>query len=283
MRKDDKSLNRDSTEETQPKFNMTNTTNLQVLPLREIEDKSKKSKKIIHPNLPKIPFLCSVVGATGTGKTVAISNLLLNKYMFGGKPHAFDRVYIFSPSIYLDNSAKHLLENFTCFAEYNDTILDNILKLQQEYEKEEMPNILIVLDDSIGTEAMARSSKISFFLSRYRHWNCSVIISVQHFRSIVSLGRANATDAIIFNIPNAKELEKIDEEWGAMYQNQFLSLYLQATDKQFGFLYLKLRKIPPEAYRNFTEKLTYKTRQDLTEEARKDPDLLLNKKTCTFV
>ena len=68
-----------------------NTTNLKVLPLREIEDKSKKVKKQIHPNLPKIPFLCSIVGATGTGKSVAISNMLLNKFMYGGKVNAFDR------------------------------------------------------------------------------------------------------------------------------------------------------------------------------------------------
>ena len=48
MRKDEKSLNRDSTEETQPKYNMANTTNLQVLPLREIEDKTKKTKYCIQ-------------------------------------------------------------------------------------------------------------------------------------------------------------------------------------------------------------------------------------------
>ena len=234
-----------------------NTNNLKVLPLREIEDKGRKSKKQIHPNLPQIPFLCSIVGATGTGKSGAISNMLLNKFMYGGKVNAFDRVYIFSPSIYLDRSSKHLLENFTCFSEYRDDILDSILKRQEEYDRNEMPNICIVLDDSIGTEAMARSSKITFFLSRYRHWNCSVMISVQHFRSIPSLGRANGTDALVFKIPNAKELDKINEEWGAMFMDKFLSLYEEATAEKYNFLYLKLRAIPPEAYRNFTVKLNY--------------------------
>lgn len=231
--------------------------NLKVLPLREIKDNKKKTKKEIHPNLPQIPFLLSIVGATGTGKSVAISNMLLNKFMYGGANHAFDRVYIFSPSIYLDKSSKHLLDAFTCFSEYRDDILDGILHRQQEHDPDEMPNICIILDDSIGTDAMARSSKISFFLSRYRHWNCSVIMSVQHFRSIVSLGRANSTDAIIFKIPNAKELEKINEEWGAMYENQFLDLYKRATAERYGFLYLKLREIPPAAFKNFTEQLTY--------------------------
>lgn len=240
------------------------TSNLEVLPLRE-ENDDKVIRKKIHPNLPQPNFLLVTIGATGTGKTVATANLLLNKYMYGGKPHAFARVYIFSPSIFLDDSSKYLVDNFTCFPEYTDEILGNILESQEEFTKDEMPNICIVLDDSIGTKAMNRSSKISYFLSRYRHWNCSVMINSQHFRSVVSLARANATDAIIFQIPNEKELSKVEEEWGGMYENQFLSLYRQATSERFNFLYLKLRKIPAEAYHNFTSQLNYSSKKKIAD------------------
>ena len=238
----------------------TDTSMLSVLPLREEKDK-RTNRKVIHPNLPQPNFLLVTIGATGTGKTVCTANLLLNKYMFGGKPHAFARVYIFSPSIFLDDSSKFLVENFTCFPEYTDEILSNILESQEEYPKEEMPNICIVLDDSIGTKAMNRSSKISYFLSRYRHWNCSVMINSQHFRSVTSLARANCTHAIIFKIPNQRELEKIDEEWGGMYDDHFMSLYKQAVSERFNFLYLKLRKIPAEAYHNFQTQLNYTTKK----------------------
>ena len=42
-----------------------------------------------------------------------------------------------------------------------------------------------------------------------------------------------------------------------MYENQFLELYKQATAERYGFLYLKLREIPPAAFKNFTKQLTY--------------------------
>ena len=228
---------------------------LTILPITPLKDTEKLS---YHPNLPSVKknrgFILNLVGSTASGKTTLINNLLLNKNFWGGSKNAFDSVYIFSPSIYMDDSCRFLKEHFDCFTSYDDNILSSILKTQEQYEVKDMPRICIVIDDSVGM--IGRSSKLNHFLSRYRHWNCNVIMSVQSFKAISPIGRANATDVCLMNgITNSKEWDKILEEYDSMYKGQLTSLYRQATAEPYNFLYLKMRANPPEAYHNFQQQL----------------------------
>ena len=229
-------------------------TPLKVLPLKPILESSSKK---YHPMLPSINrnrgFLGLLIGSTSCGKTTLLNNLLLNKNMWGGKKNAFDQVHIFSPSINLDDSARFLREHFNTYEMYDDKILDNILEGQEEYPKEQMPKICIVIDDSIGM--IGRNAKLNSFLSRYRHWNCNVLFSVQHFRSLDTIARANGTHIWVFNLPNLREVEKMNEEYGGLYQDNFMDLYRQATKDKYNFLYLKTKQNPPEAFHNFDEKI----------------------------
>ena len=68
---------------------------------------------------------------------------------------------------------------------------------------------------------------------------------------------------MIFAVPNEKEFEKLDEELGGIYGGQFRKLYEEATNEKYHFLYLKLRELPAEAYKNFDRKLIYTPSQSL--------------------
>ena len=141
-----------------------------------------------------------------------------------------------------------------------------ILKNQQSFSVKDMPKICIVIDDSVGM--INRTAQLNHFLSRYRHYNCNVIISVQSFKGISPIGRANATDVILMNgICNTKEWEKISDEYDAQYKGQLKRLYDEATEKPYNFLYLKMRANPAEAYHNF-QKLIYNGKTEKKKKSR---------------
>ena len=239
-------------------------SSMKVIPVKPFFDDDEKE---YHDLLPSIKrnrgSLITILGSTASGKTTLINNLLLNKNMWGGDncKGAFDEVYIFSPSIHLDDSCRFLREHFITFDMYSDEKLQEILDEQMTYEKKKMPKLMIVIDDSVGM--IHSNSTLNHFLSRYRHWNTNVILSSQAFRALAPIARTNTTHSMIFAVPNEKEFEKLDEELGGIYGGQFRRLYEEATNEKYHFLYLKLRELPAEAYKNFDRKLIYTPSQSL--------------------
>ena len=49
--------------------------------------------------VPKLPMRSMLVGPSGSGNTVLLTNMILDMYK-----GCFSRIYIWSPSIYLDNT-----------------------------------------------------------------------------------------------------------------------------------------------------------------------------------
>lgn len=238
----------------------TEHSNMKVVPIRPLEMKDDAVN--YHPHLPKITrnngSITLLIGPTSSGKTSVINWLLLNSNAWGGKKSAFENVYIFSPSVECDDSCRFLREYFECYTEYKDEYLKAILNKQEEFPKKDRPKGMIIIDDSVGNNAMKRGGTLQAFLSRYRHWNMNVIISVQSFRALSTIARANATNILIFNgIYNSKEFEKIEEEYDDMYKCALKRCYNKFAPEKYDFLHLKLRKNPPEMYKGFHQKINY--------------------------
>lgn len=232
---------------------------LDILPIKPLDIKETKS---YHPHLPSIDrnrgSLILIVGSQNSGKTTIINNLLLSKHFWGGKESAFDGgVFIFSPSLDLDDSCRFLREQFECYTEYKNEYLEEIIKRQKEYPKDKMPKIMIVIDDSSGL--IDRNSNINHFLTRFRHSNANIILSIQNFKSLSPIARSNASAVLLMNgIINDKEMFKIEEEYDGQYKGTLKYMYEEYANTPYSFLYMKVRKNPPEAYRNFTEPIEWK-------------------------
>jgi hypothetical protein len=223
-------------------------TNKKVPKVLKVKDEAPSEKfDDIHKNLPQMPSLCLIIGSVRSGKSNLLTNYFCNPDFYKDK---FDIVKFISTTLHTDNKGKILSKHFDCMDHYEDHIINDIKKSQGQYEdKSERPTYALVMDDVL-TKDFKKSNDVSFFSTRFRHYIDFYIIAVQSFRAVSGMIRNNATDIIICKQQNAKELEKIAEEYGDMVggRDKFMELYNEAHKDRYSFLYLKLSENPAEAY-----------------------------------
>ncbi len=229
-----------------------------ILPVLDPQNTSARPH---HPFLPKVDVdvqgggsLLLMIAPVKCGKSTIISNLFLNEDFYGQE--FFDDVKIISNTIKNDVTSRFLNKAFEVYDFYSDEIIDGIVENQKKFDKEDQPQIAVVLDDCLGS--IKRESKINHLSSRYRHFNIKMlIISSQKFTGSVSpIIRANATDVIIGSpFPNQKELLRVAEEYGDLFggADNWLRLYRKATPNKYDFCYMDLQSNPPLLYHNFSK------------------------------
>ncbi len=239
-------------------------SDLTIKPVKRLEINDDND---FHPNLPCIQrnngSTILLIGTTGAGKTSIINNLIYNKNMWGKnekRPNgAFDGIFVWSPSIFLDDSARFLLQDFTCKDTFEDSDLENIKDNQLLLPKEERGKLLLVIDDSVGLSVLKMKSALTYWATRNRHLNANIIVSLQNYRAANSIIRNNAKCIImLYGIYNQKELEKINDECGDIYRGTLLFCYRKYANKKYSFLTLYPREVPCRMILNFTTEIDWK-------------------------
>ena len=219
--------------------------------LKDYNCKQSKYSDVV----PKLPMRSMLVGPSGGGKTVLLTNMILDIYR-----DCFSRVYVWSPSINVDSTWKpvkdyirdHIKPNDRekCyFDSYEPSELEQVIKTQQkviDYQKEQkhkdLYQILIVIDDFADDTNFTRKSTLLHQLYiRGRHYMISTITSTQVYKQISPIVRKNMTHLFIYRLRNYGDLEAIIEEMSAIYDKKtLLQIYHEAISEPYSFLYINL-------------------------------------------
>jgi GTPase SAR1 family protein len=209
---------------------------------------SKQSKV---EDVPILPMRSLIIGPSASGKTYLLNNLITNIYK-----KCFERVYIFSQSIYLDRTydpiketQKEIKNEDLYFETFDESALQNIInnhsriisKLKEE-KMSEMYNICIVIDDFIDDRRISNNSKaLNSLFIRGRHSFISTICLIQKYISVSPMIRLNVSALMIFKLKNMKDLNALLDETSALInKKKLLEIYERAIEEKYNFLYINL-------------------------------------------
>ena len=190
-------------------------------------------EKFLYPNHP---VRCIITGPSECGKSIFLTNLILNIF------NEYDKIYIYSPSLYQD-----LYQKLTkCFSNYIpiniipnilneedlDIVIDEIVKNEDfqksDCETETFNNIeelkfpqefgnksIIILDDL--NEKEINNDKIQAMFKRGRHNNLSIFIISQDYCELPKRTiRANGNIYHIFKPNNFRDVQNLYQDKASM-------------------------------------------------------------------
>jgi len=232
--------------------------------------------------LAPLPTTALLTAQSNSGKGVLLSNLFLNPRLYRG---CFDRIFVFSHSMYTDWNWKELMKyseevmhvnpqrEKTFFDTMDEKELAKIIDRQTRLAdtakkriaaggmKNQLPAIAVVLDDFVDDARFAKNSTlITMLASRSRHLNISLFASCQKFRAVQNTLRMAARTIYVWKLrSNADYMALEDEVTGAVSREQFRQIYLRAVnDRPFSFLTIRLDAKDPRDmfFIRFDERLT---------------------------
>ena len=241
--------------------------------IKPIDVKEFTSKQSKYEVVGKLPLRDIILGPSGAGKGVLLSNMILDIYK-----GCFDRIFIFSPSIDVDKTwipVKEYIEKSQkvdtkkeklYYDHYDAEALENIVSTQHKVAEHmktkgytKIFQILIIVDDFADDPVFSRHSKLLHALfTRGRHSFISTIVSTQKYRAISNIIRVNATNLYVFRLRYGGDLESLMDELNALTDKKtLLQLYNAGTAEPFSFLVIKLnaKKLNDMFYIRYEKKL----------------------------
>ena len=193
------------------------------------------------PYIPDHPYRILIIGGSGTGKTNALLNLILNQ------PY-IDKIYLYAKDPYeakyqfLINKRERVginrLNNPKAFIEYfND--MHKVYKNIDNYNPDKENKILIVFDDMIADMIKNKelNSVVTELFIRGRKLNISLVFITQSYFKVPKNVRLNTSHFFIMKIPNKRELQQIAINHSSdINTGDFIEIYRKCTDKPYSFL-----------------------------------------------
>lgn len=215
---------------------------LDVLVVKKENYKMHPKDAKLNPILAKHCFIQLLIAPPKCGKSNLIGNFLCNSNFYG--LDYWDEIMYFSPTADVDKTTKSFLnkmDNVSVISDHPslknlDFIIRELINEQLEKDDEERERKLLVFDDCVGY--FNKSEALGDLSTRYRHYNISVLICSQQYRKIPLILRNCATSLIFFNLANDREFDKIFDEFGHSFGQNFLQVVLPYLKEPHSFIFL---------------------------------------------
>lgn len=201
-----------------------------------------KGETVPYPLVNKSGFLYQISGASGSGKSNLLINLINKKKKNGVKQSyrkIFDDILFVSPSKNtIKNNPLADLEESKIFDEFNDDVLDKLDEILDDNKEEEEPkNTLLILDDvAVALKDASLQRRFINFSNNRRHLGLNIIIITQVFNQLPPQIRKNLNLLFIFKPKTKQELESLIKDYFIMNKEKVLDLFDFVFKSRYDFL-----------------------------------------------
>lgn len=175
--------------------------NLDIKPLP-----TNANKHVVPPLMDQInlkhPFSLSIIGNTGSGKTVLCLNLVTNPQMYGGY---FDEIHLFGLTVESDNTWDILkLPKRQIHSKPNSlipelrTLLDKQKRDVEVMGVHRVKKICIIFEDATANRKLLNSSEYIEAYVQNRHYGCTTIAMCHKYHAQTRVCRLNSNHIMVF-------------------------------------------------------------------------------------
>ena len=150
---------------------------------------------------PEKKFRFCIIGASSSGKSMLIRNLLLRPE-FGYKDYYGENIFVISETLNLEEDGWKCL-NLPA-THYLDHWDEGIVSEMIDYSSKQPNGCLFLLDDMAASGAMNshKAGLLDKMFFQLRHSKGSVIVSVQNYKSLTPKMRNNSSAVCCFQLTN---------------------------------------------------------------------------------
>jgi adenylylsulfate kinase-like enzyme len=230
------------------------TSSFKIEPLATLKDKIKQPPAAEQNVVPQINSAVLFVGATGSGKSTVLVNLLKRKELLGG---AFERIFLISPTAKSDDVQKHLevpeediIDNLREAPEVLEQIMDSQREEIISKGAHKAPLYALVYDDVVGDRDLMKHENFVKTFIACRHYNMTTFLCSQSYTAVPRRVRLQAMNIFYFKGSNS-EAELLAEEYAppGLNKKDTLKLISFATGDKYNFLHINKRVPFEERYR----------------------------------
>ena len=193
------------------------------------------------PFIPDHPYRILIIGASRSGKTNTLLDLINNQ-------PDIDNIYLYAKNPYEDKyqflikkresiGIKHFNDP-KAFIEFSND-MEGVHKNINDCNLDKENKILVIFDDMITD--MINNKKLNSIVTelfiRGRKLNISLVFITQSYFKVPKDVRLNTTHFFIMKIPNKRELQQIAINHSSdINTKDFINIYKKCTDKPYSFL-----------------------------------------------
>lgn len=220
---------------------------LKIKPYKTDKDGIKLRPLMKDCTIPKFPQSVLMVGASSSGKTTLLQNLMLKKNFYKGY---HDFVFLFSITAKLDDSLKKLKVPKDHIFDTEEEMIKGLKVIFESQKKNveqngsKSPKILCIFEDLTTNKKLMKDPLFASLWTLGRHLNIQVIAMIHKYKALPRTQRLNAMNIIYF-AGSADETNQLVDDFTPPNhtKKEFLSIVNFATSGDHNFLYI-CNKLP---------------------------------------